>query len=199
MIKKLLFAISFAVSLFAGQQNIDKSFELTSIDGKKIHVHVRNNGIDVKEYPNKVIILDFFGKNCPPCKAEMPILGKIQQRQKDKLQILGLHVQRPLSKSDIEELKKRGVNYPVFDYLQTEQNRLFVDYMGQLTGWGGSIPFMLFFDKKGDYAGYYLGMAEEKSLEKFIEKLYDQKQEPKPSKKSEKPKTPSKESNTTKK
>ena len=179
MVKKLLFMAAFVATLFATEA-IDRSFELVSVDGEKIHIHVKQNGIEVKEYPGKVIILDFFGKNCPPCKAEMPILGDLQKRMKDKLQIIGLHVQHPLTKSDLAQLKRSGVNYPIFDYMPVPQNQEFVEYMGKLTGWSGSIPFMLFFDRNGNYAGYHMGMADEKSLEKFIEKLYNP---PKPSKK----------------
>ncbi len=195
MIKKILLTAAFIGLLFGGE-TIDKSFELTTVHGAKIHIHVKNNGIEVKEYPNRVIILDFFGKNCPPCKAEIPILGRIQKKMQDKLQIIGLHVQNPLSKQDIQGLEKRGINYPIVDYVQTRQNKAFVDFMGELTGWSGTIPFMLFFDKNGNYAGYHLGMADEKSLEKFIDKLYSPKPAPAPKKSA--PSHP-KESNTTKK
>ena len=187
MIRKILFVAALAATLLAAQK-LDKSFVLQTVDGAKIHVHIKQNGIEVKEYPNKVIILDFFGKRCPPCRIEMPILGDLQKRLKKKLQIIGLHVQEPLNKKDIEELKRRGINYPVCDYMPVPQNQQFVEFMGRLTGWSGTIPFMLFFDKDGNYAGYHLGMADEKSLEKFIDKLYNP------------PKTnPSKEHNATKK
>ena len=168
MVRKFLLVVGFVAALFAQE----KSFELIGVNNEKLHITIKKNGIEVKEYPNRVIILDFFGKNCPPCKAEMPILGDLQKRLKDKLQIIGLHVQRPLSKSDLEEPKRRGINYPIFDYLPVPQNQEFVEFIGRLTGWSGSIPFMLFFDREGTYAGYHLGMADEKSLEKFIDKLY---------------------------
>ncbi|MRI59090.1 MAG: hypothetical protein C6H99_06265 [Epsilonproteobacteria bacterium] len=198
MIKKIILMVAFVALLFGGE-SIDRSFELTGVHGEKIHIHVKNSGIEVKEYPNKVIILDFFGKNCPPCKAEIPILGKLQKKMQDKLQIIGLHVQHPLTKRDIQELHERGINYPIFDYVQTEQNRAFVDFMGDLTGWSGTIPFMLFFDKSGNYAGYHLGMADEKSLEKFIEKLYNKQKKAQKGKNPHQNEPSAKESNTTKK
>ncbi len=151
----------------------EETFKLQTVDGKTIHLTIKNAGIEVKEYPDKVIILDFFGKNCPPCRIEMPILGKVQQKMKDKLQIIGIHVQRPLTKNDLRVLKSRGVNYPVCDYLASEENRRFVSRIGNLTGWQGNIPFMLFFDRYGNYAGYHLGMADEESLERFVQKLYN--------------------------
>ena len=169
---KKLIALLFAVGLlFGAQAKLDKKFTLTTVEGKKIHIHIKKNGIEVKEYPNKVIILDFFGKNCPPCRMEIPILGDLQKKMADTLQIIGLHVQRPLSPSDVEMLRKMGINYPIVDYSVDRDNYEFVEFIGELTGWSGSIPYMLFFDRNGNYAGYHMGMAQESSLEKFIQKL----------------------------
>ena len=169
-----MFLILFATALFA-----DKSFTLTTIDGKQIHITIKKNGISVKEYPNKVIILDFFGKHCPPCKVEMPILGDLQKKMAKKLQIIGLHVQQPLDVKDIAALQKRGVNYPIIDYAASKSAQEFVEFIGRLTGWSGSIPYMLFFDRNGEYAGSHLGVAMEESLQNFVEKLYNvKKQEP---------------------
>ena len=167
MLKKIVVALAFVGVLFAAQ-----NFTLHTIDGKTIHLTIKKNGMSVKEYPNKVIILEFFGKHCPPCRAEMPILGKLQKKLAKKLQIIGIHVQQPLDKVDVKMLKNRGVDYPVVDYLTNKENEEFVSFIARLTGWSGSIPYMLFFDKNGEYEGYHLGMANEESLEKFINRLY---------------------------
>jgi len=166
MFKKLLFIAALFVSLTYAA-NV-KNFTLKTMEGKEIHIEVNDDGIKAKEYPNKAIILDFFGKNCPPCKAEMPVLGKIQKKMKDKLQIIGIHVQEPLTIKDYSFIKNRGVNFPVADYMQGNQD--FVEYISRLTGWRGSIPYMLFFDNKGIYIGYHLGMMDEDTLVKIIEK-----------------------------
>ncbi len=170
MLKKFAVLVLFVAALFA-----DKSFLLKTIDGKPIHITIKKNGISVKEYPNKVIILDFFGKHCPPCKIEMPILGDLQKKMAKKLQIIGLHVQEPLDIKDIADLQKRGVNYPVIDYAASQSAQEFVEFIGRLTGWSGSIPYLLFFDKNGEYAGSHLGVAMEESLQRFVEKLYNPK------------------------
>ena len=166
MLKKILFFMMF-VSLVFGA-NV-KNFVLKTMEGKNIHIEVNDEGVKVKEFPNKVIILDFFGKNCPPCKAEMPVLGKVQEKFKNKLQIIGLHVQEPLNLKEYFEIKNRGVNFPVADYLQG--NEEFVEYISRLTGWRGSIPYLLFFNSKGVYKGYHLGMMDEDTMEKLIEKM----------------------------
>ena len=178
--KKLLVSLLVITSLFAAtkeqpkEKEFKQNFVLTTTDGKKLHITVTERGLRVKEYPNRVIIVDFFGKHCPPCRMEMPILGELQKKKRDRLQIIGLHVQQPLSKTDIEDLKKRGINYPVADYLTDKQNSAFVNYMAQATRWQGSIPYMLFFKKNGEYAGYHLGLASSQSLEKIVDKLYEE-------------------------
>jgi len=165
MLKRVfIFLVFVNIVLFGANQ---KEFSLTTIDNKKIHIEVNNNGIKVKEFPNKIVILDFFGKNCPPCKAQMPTLGKIQKKYKDSLQIIGIHVQEPLDFADMSMIQKRGVNFLVVDYLRGNQD--FVEYISNLTGWRGQIPYMLFFDINGTYKGYHLGMMQEDLLEKFIE------------------------------
>ena len=100
----------------------------------------------------------------------MPILGELQSK-KGFLQIIGIHVQEPLTKLDLQDLKSRGINYPIVDYMATPQNREFVVFIGQLTRWQGSIPYLLFFDKNGEFQGYHLGLASKEGLEKFIDKL----------------------------
>ena len=171
--KKLLLLCFMVVSMIAAQgaKNFQKNFTLTTVDNTKIEVTVNHDGLKVKNYPNRVIIIDFFGKHCPPCLAEIPLLGRLQTEMAKKLQIIGLHVQEPLSMQDIKSLRERGIDYPIVDYMSDPQNKAFVEFMAQLTNWGGSIPFMLFFDKNGKYAGYHLGMASEESLEAFVEKL----------------------------
>lgn len=35
-----------------------------------------------KDYPNKIVLLNFFTTWCPPCKAEIPNLIKLQNDYK---------------------------------------------------------------------------------------------------------------------
>jgi thiol-disulfide isomerase/thioredoxin len=166
MFKKFLFiAVLFVGLSYAA--NV-RDFTLKTMEGNNIHIEINDDGIKVKEYPKKIIILDFFGKHCPPCQEEMPILGKIQKSMKDKLQIIGIHVQEPLSIKDYSFIRKRGINFPVADYMQGNQE--FVEFISRLTRWRGTIPYMLFFDKKGIYIGYHLGMMDEDTLIRIVEK-----------------------------
>ncbi len=162
---RIIFAVLISVVfLFCAQS---KEFILKSVEGKKIVIKINDDGIKIDKYPKKVIILDFFGKNCPPCKAMMPVLSSVQKKLKNKLQVIGIHVQEPLNLKEYVTLKKRkGINYPIFDYFRGNEN--FVDYIAQITKWRGSIPYMLFFDANGSYIGYHLGMVDKKTLEDIV-------------------------------
>ena len=165
--KKILFAMLMVVALFA-----DEQFVLHTVKNKDIHITVTDSGIKVKEYPHKVIILDFFGKNCPPCQMMIPRMIATQKRFADKLQIIGLHVQEPLDMYDLQRFEKIGINYPVVDYLTNNDNKSFVIYMAQLVSWDGSIAFMLIFDSDGNYVMSHLGLASEQELADDVEMYY---------------------------
>jgi thiol-disulfide isomerase/thioredoxin len=61
----------------------------------------------------KVILLNFWATWCGPCRAEIPELIALQNRYKDRLQIIGLVV----DDDDESEIRKviasEGINYPV--------------------------------------------------------------------------------------
>ena len=162
------------LSLFASDQNLTQQakFTITAMDGKKFHFTVTDRGVHCQECAGKVIILDFFGKYCPPCRAMIPVLGKLQKALPNKLQIIGLHVQQKLTPSNMTFLKKLGIDYPVVDMMASDGNYNFINYLGQASRWQNSIPYMLFFDKEGQYKGNHYGIASYESLKEVVEQLY---------------------------
>lgn len=50
-------------------------FEATTIDGEKIQLN---------KLKGKVVVLNFWFKNCPPCRKEIPDLHLLAQKYKDK-------------------------------------------------------------------------------------------------------------------
>ena len=79
-------------------------FKLDTLEGKPLNLG---------EYKNKVILLNFWATWCGPCRAEIPDLVELQNKYKDQLQIIGLVV----DDEDREAIKKfvdeSGINYPV--------------------------------------------------------------------------------------
>jgi thiol-disulfide isomerase/thioredoxin len=79
-------------------------FKLKEFSGKEV---------TLESSRGKVILLNFWATWCGPCRAEIPELIALQNRYKDRLQIIGLVV----DDDDEDEIRKvissEGINYPV--------------------------------------------------------------------------------------
>lgn len=75
---------------------------------------VNNAGQDIKlgDQKGKVVVLDFWGVWCGPCKAAMPKLKKLHDQYKDKgLVIIGVHTTKDGEKM-AEYAKEAGLAWP---------------------------------------------------------------------------------------
>src|SRR6266446_5890576 len=79
-------------------------FKLTGLDGKQL---------SLADSHGKVILLNFWATWCGPCRAEIPDLVELQNKYKDRLQILGLVVDDDDQDAIKEFTEKFRINYPV--------------------------------------------------------------------------------------
>jgi len=79
-------------------------FKLTGLDGKPV---------TLSDSHGKVILLNFWATWCGPCRAEIPDLVELQNKYKDRLQILGLVVDDDDADAIKDFVEKFGINYPV--------------------------------------------------------------------------------------
>jgi thiol-disulfide isomerase/thioredoxin len=79
-------------------------FKLTALDGQPVTL-AGSHG--------KVILLNFWATWCGPCRAEIPDLVELQNKYKDRLQILGLVVDDDDPDAIKEFAERFGINYPV--------------------------------------------------------------------------------------
>jgi len=142
------------------------TLNLTTTTGKKIEIIAdAKKGWKFKGLENKVVLLDFFGTWCPPCKAEIPHLNNIRKKLKKDFEIIGIDI-GPRGggvnsvKHETDFIKKFNIKYPIT--LAGDNNKLFS--MLQELNPGGSIPFMILFNKKGEFVQYYIGMKPEEML-----------------------------------
>lgn len=126
---------------------------LTTIKGQEFRL---------ADYKGKVVLLNFFGSWCGPCRKEAPELVKLQTKMASQgLQIIGLAVSSPLK--DVEAfMAKYKINYPVALYGEKE-----------LRSYGGvrAVPTTFFVDKKGNMAGGVEGLVPAKTLEEKVKEL----------------------------
>jgi len=153
-------------------------FNMKKSDGQAIKIIIEPNkgwkfeGVD----ENKVILLDFFGTWCPPCKAEIPHLNNIREKLQKDFEIIGIDIgPRGGGVTDPSELKAFikdfEIKYPV---TSGADNVKVFGAVSELNP-GGSIPFMLLFNKKGEYVRYYIGMKPEEMLFSDIKRTIEMK------------------------
>ncbi len=162
MRKVFIFIIFLYSSLIADE------FILKSILGKEYHVEMTPLSLKVKEFPNTVVILDFFGANCPPCIAEMPSLVKFQKTFAKNVRIIGIQsASKRNDKKMIDFAKKHHLNYPVINLSSAKK---LIEYAQKNTHWNGALPFKLMYDFEGGLSYELYGMVQE---DKLLEALHE--------------------------
>ena len=69
--------------------------------------------LSLEKSRGKVILLNFWATWCGPCREEIPELIALQNRYKDRLQIIGLVVDDDDEKEIRSVIESEGINYPV--------------------------------------------------------------------------------------
>lgn len=111
----------------------------------------------------KAVMLNFFATWCPPCRQEIPDLVKLHEEYAKKgVVVIGLSVDE--DKNAVPGfLQKLGVNYPVYMAGSSITRAFGIS----------SIPFNVFFDKKGDVVLAGSGLVEHKDLVEIFDKLLE--------------------------
>jgi len=79
-------------------------FQLTGVDGK---------AVSLAGARGKVVLLNFWATWCGPCRAEIPDLIALQEKYKERLQIIGLTVDEDDSEVIKQAIATTGINYAV--------------------------------------------------------------------------------------
>lgn len=191
-IKKITILTILTVALFTGcgdKEKIDDSvvakesakqqslvFNLKTTDGKDLKVLVKDEGWVFNGYENKVVLLNFFGTWCPPCKAEIPHLLNIRKELKENFEVIAIDVGKRGGGFNTQEeldafIKKFAITYPIVTGVENQKLFSAVSNLNP----SGSIPFMLLFDKKGKFMKPYIGMQPEEMLSSDIKQTIEMK------------------------
>jgi cytochrome c biogenesis protein CcmG/thiol:disulfide interchange protein DsbE len=118
----------------AGQDNKAPALALKDLRGRNVRL---------SDYKGKVVLLNFWATWCPPCRAEMPDLIRMQREYRSKgLRVIGV----TYPPQEIEEvrqfIKQLGVNYPIalgtkeikthFDESETLPVTIVIDRQGNI-------------------------------------------------------------------
>lgn len=119
--------------------------------------------VDMKNYADKVVLVNFFTTWCPPCRQEIPSLNKLQDEYSAKgFSVIGISLDESSSRIVVKFMKKMEINYPVA-MADDEVTRDFGGVIG--------IPTSILVDQKGDIAKRYDGYAPHDLLKRDIDTL----------------------------
>jgi thiol-disulfide isomerase/thioredoxin len=77
---------------------------MTDVDGRRI---------SSADWKGKVVIVNFWATWCPPCRAEIPDLVRLQNKYRDQLQIIGISDDDDPPAVVKKWADERGMNYPI--------------------------------------------------------------------------------------
>ena len=104
---------------------------------------LRGRALRLSDYKGKVVVLNFWATWCPPCRAEMPDLIRMQREYRSQgLQVVGI-TYPPEEIAEVRQfVRKLGVNYPIalgtietkslFDETETLPMTIVIDREGKV-------------------------------------------------------------------
>jgi thiol-disulfide isomerase/thioredoxin len=138
------------------QDNGNKApdFTLTNISGEDV---------SLSDYKGKVVIVDFWATWCPPCRKGIPDLISIKNEYKDKVEVIGISLDRENTKGSVPGFVNRvGINYPVVYFNDDVIN----DFGGV-----NAIPTTFIIDQKGNIVKKMIGLYPKSEYESQIKEL----------------------------
>jgi len=146
----------------SNQELIAPDFTLADLDG---------NWVSLSELKGKVVLLNFWGTWCGPCRREIPDFIKLAEKyKKDGLEIVGITLtsgppERIQSFSD-----KWGINYTLLTDIQGNETQVVTANYGQATGERiRGIPTTFIIDRDGYIRKRYVGPRSESVFYKDLE------------------------------
>ena len=120
---------------------------------------------------DKYVLLNFWGTWCPPCRAEIPAIIKMQKEFYNKdLRVIGIAMERGTEKENIANLedfvKKQDINYVNF-VMSNEIKTRFKKYYGGLS----AVPTTFLIDKTGKIKKTIVGGQSEEEFRSLLQDL----------------------------
>jgi thiol-disulfide isomerase/thioredoxin len=117
----------------------------------------------------KIVIVDFWGTWCPPCRAEIPAFIKLKELYASDIEIIGLAYERGEPEEAVTKVveygQKAGINYPCAIGDEATQ-----DMVPEFRGY----PTTLFIDRDGKVRMLTVGAESYERLESIVLALMEQ-------------------------
>ena len=157
MNKYIKYFISIILLLFIKETSFSKKIKASDFNlfdlNKKVH---RLSKI------KKIVVLNFFGTWCKPCRKEIPGFVNLYRDYKDKgVEFLGILLDRDYKEKDVKKFINRyKIKYPVL----INENGTARDYQIR------AIPVTYIINENGYIVKKHIGYLSEKGLKKMLDK-----------------------------
>jgi thiol-disulfide isomerase/thioredoxin len=115
--------------------------------------------VAMSTYKGKPLVVNFWARWCPPCRAEIPELNEFSKQHAGKITVLGIGIE-----DDPAAVKAFAadfpIRYPVF--LSGPNGPQMMQMLGNPRA---GLPFTLFVDRHGRVVGQKLGLLRKNDLE----------------------------------
>lgn len=148
---------------------------LTSLLGEEIRLKdLEGREQSLEQHKGKIVILNFWATWCRPCREEMPILVRIQNRYKERgVVVIGASADESGKEEEIARFVKQAkINFPIWIGATIAE-------MQQL-GLPGALPATAVFDRDGTISGQIVGKVDEEDLLRRIDWMLGSRGEPAP-------------------
>ena len=171
--KKIIFTFALTLIMTLSTLHAEEealTFTLTTIDNKEINITETKEGLDLKKFEGKAVLIALFGHRCPPCIKEIPEFIKLTNNHKDDLAIVAIESQDHPSDAVKSFAEEHKMNYNVVAGIN---HRDFISYLAKRAGYTGGIPLPLLIsiDKYGEVQGVQAGQLKEDELEFLVKDL----------------------------
>jgi thiol-disulfide isomerase/thioredoxin len=121
---------------------------------------------DLSRYRGKVVVINFWGVWCPPCRVETPQFGKVYDAYRNKgVTFVGVDIKDGSRAGSRSFLADNHVTYPViWDEIGETAVRL-----GEIST--QAMPFTVLLDRQHRVAGVYISPLTQADLEPMLNKL----------------------------
>ena len=164
--KKLLAMILFLSLLFV-MSACNKNQKSDSVSNAPVVV---SNGMEIlnterfksvlQQHSGKVVLVNFFGSWCPPCKAETPDFVQVYEKYKDKNKFVIIGIAVDQNQSDaLQFVKDFNISYPVY---QADSSLLSYFQINP-------IPTSFVFDKDGNLLDSMIGYMSKDIVEQIAQ------------------------------
>jgi thiol-disulfide isomerase/thioredoxin len=141
-------------------ESFDFDFDVVDVQGK---------AVKKSDFEGKLLIVDFWGTWCPPCRAEIPSFIKLKKEYADKLDVVGFAFERTDDEEEAAEIVSEFMSDNEMSYSSVIGNDEIADQVPDLR----AFPTTLFVDGSGKVRLMMVGFRSYEELESAVKILTD--------------------------